>query len=82
MCFARKASLGQYKGTRADWHSAYRAARIAKRKGLEPDPATSGLVWKAGLIVAYERSEYIDQLTHPLAARLEAKQIIDEILTN
>lgn len=52
MCFARKAGLGHYNGTRAEWCAAYRAARIGERDGLEPDPATSGLVWKAGLIVA------------------------------
>lgn len=71
MCFARKASLGHYNGTRAEWRAAYRAARIAEREGLEP-----------GLIVAYDRAEYNDQLTRPLSSRLEAKRIIDEILSN
>lgn len=80
MCFLRKPGLGHYHGTRADWRNAYRAARIAQRNGKDPDPATSGLTWKAGLIVAYERADYADPLTHPVVARMESKRIIDEIL--
>ena len=80
MCFPRNAGLGQYNASRKEWHTAYRAARIAKREGTEPDPASGGIVWKAGLIVAYERAEYNDSLTFPLAARMASKQIIDQII--
>jgi hypothetical protein len=81
MCFARKPGLGHYSGSRVEWKRAYRAARIAKRDGIEPDPATSGIIWKAGLIVAYERADHNDPLTCPLAARLASKHIIDEIIS-
>lgn len=80
MCFARKPGLGHYHGSRRDWRKAYRSARIAARDGLEPDPATSGIVWKARLIVAYDRSQHIDPLSFPVSARLESKRLIDEII--
>lgn len=80
MCFPRKPTLGNYNGNRTEWIAAYRAARIDYKKGIEPNPSFTGIRWKAGLIVAYERQEYLDTLTHPVANRLESKRLIDKIL--
>lgn len=79
MCFPRKASLGGYKGTRDEWAAAYRSARAKARSGGEPDPATDGIVWKAALIVAFERHDYNDPLTYSICTRLATKRLIDEI---
>lgn len=80
MCFPRKASLGRYSGTRAQWRRAYRNARLAAANGLPPDPANSGLIWKAGLIVAYDRPA-VDPLACPVGSRLAAYRMINEILS-
>ncbi|MDH0342000.1 hypothetical protein [Chromobacterium haemolyticum] len=80
MCFKRKPSLGRYNATRAEWGSAYRKARVELRAGIEPDPATCGVVWKAALIAHYERNEWNDPLTIPVLARLESARLIDEIV--
>lgn len=80
MCFPRKASLGHYDANRVEWETAYRAARIAEKSGIEPDPKSCGVVWKAGLIVAYERDSSGDYLTHSIESRLASKQVIDKII--
>lgn len=80
MCFPRKASLGHYSGTRAEWVTAYRAARMDERAGTKPDPKHKGLRWKAALIVAFERQEHADPLAESLSSRKLASDIIDEIL--
>ena len=79
MCFVRKAGLGRYSGTRAQWRSAYRSARCSMRRGDEADCTLTGLAWKATLVVFNER-DGLDNLTIPAAAKLAAKHIIDEIL--
>lgn len=79
MCFPRKPSLGRYNGSRAEWRKAYRAARIGARRGKEPNPKHSGLQWKAELVVANERSEWVDPLVCPVAGRLEAQRIFNNI---
>ena len=81
MCFPRKLSLGQYSGSRFDWQKAYRAARISARNGREPNPKHSGIQWKADLIVAHERGESADPLACPVAGRLAAQRIINELLS-
>lgn len=80
MCFPRKASLGRYTGTRTQWRRAYRDARLAAANGLPPDPANSGLNWKAGLIVAYDRPA-LDPLACPVHGRLAAHRFMSEIIT-
>ncbi len=79
MCFPRKASLGRYNGSRVEWASAYRSARVKARNGGEPDPETDGIVWKAALIVAFERHDHNDCLTYSIGTRLATKRLIDEI---
>jgi len=61
------------------WRRAYREARIAAGKGLPPDPARSGIVWKAQLIVAYDRPR-LDDLALPIQGRLAAQRLINEVL--
>ena len=78
MCFPRKPSLGRYSATRADWSRCYRQARIAAGRGLAPDPKSSGIAWKAQLIVAFERRGH-DPLAYPVQCRLNAHRIINEI---
>lgn len=80
MCFPRKTSLGRYSGTKAQWRSAYRAARIANAQGIPPNPVNSGIEWKAQLIVAYERPS-LDPLACSVLGRLAAYRIIDEIVS-
>ena len=80
MCFARNPSLGRYSGTRAQWMAAYRSARCSIRRGDKADCTLTGLSWKATLIVYNERNG-VDNLTTPAVARLAAKHIIDEILS-
>lgn len=80
MCFPRKPSLGRYSCTKAQWRRAYRAARMAAGKGLPPDPKSSGVLWKAQLIVAYERPS-LDPLACSVLGRLAAYRIIDEIVS-
>lgn len=80
MCFPRKPGLGHYAGTKAQWRTAYRAARVAQREGREPDPKTKGLTWKASLVVAFERGEWVDPLAMPLRYRALAWQVVNEIL--
>lgn len=81
MCFPRKHSLVRYSGTRAVWRCAYRAARIAAGQGLPPNPAYSGIQWKAQLIVAYERPP-LDSLACSVLGRLAAYRIIKEIVSD
>jgi hypothetical protein len=81
MCFLRNAALGQYNGSRKDWRLAYRNARLNQRIGIHPDPTTTGLVWKAALIVSYERAAHHDLLMSPLINRIALKRIIDEIMS-
>lgn len=78
--FQRKVTLGHYNATRAEWREAYRRARIEYRQGGEPDPTTAGVVWKAALIVNYERSPFVDPLEMPILGRLASSRMIDEIL--
>ncbi|SER94862.1 hypothetical protein SAMN04244573_04635 [Azotobacter beijerinckii] len=78
--FKRKPWLGRYNATRAEWKAAYRAARIAIGQGAEPDPATDGVLWKAQLVVAYERSGHGDRLKQPASVKLAAKRLMDEIV--
>ncbi len=78
MCFPRKPSLGRYSATRAEWCQSYRQARIAAARGLDPDPKSSGIAWKAQLIVAFERRGH-DPLAYPAQCRLNAHRIINEI---
>lgn len=80
MCFPRKAGLGRYNATRAQWAKAYRHARVRQRRGEAPDAATCGIDWKAALIVAYERDEHADPLNTPLEGRLASKRLIDDIV--
>jgi len=79
MCFPRKPSLGRYHGSRLQWQQAYREARIAAAQGIPPDPARSGIVWKAQLIVAYDRPR-LDDLALPVQGRLAAQRLINEVL--
>lgn len=81
MCFLRKPSLGQYNVSRSDWLQAYRSARSSARKGNGPNPKHSGIEWKAELIVANERGEWVDPLVCPVEGRLEAQRIINSICT-
>lgn len=69
MCFARKPWLGCYNATREEWGKAYRAARIARREGCEPDPSLSGIAWKATLIITGDRERH-DDLSVPIFGRL------------
>lgn len=80
MCFKRKPSLGRYNATWSEWSSAYRKARSELRAGIEPNPATCGVVWKAALIAHYERNEVNDPLAIPVVARLESARLIDEFV--
>ena len=79
MAFQRKSSLGHYTGSRNEWLSAYRTARSLYQAGLDPEYDCTGLKWKAQLIVFNERDQQ-DPLSVPMAGRLIAKRIIDEIL--
>jgi hypothetical protein len=79
MCFPRKASLGSYTGNRHDWLRCYRIARLGARRGLRPDPTTDGLLWKAQLVVAFERNSP-DPLAAPGPDRLAFKRLLDEIV--
>ena len=79
MCFPRKASLGRYTGNRRDWQWCYRTARLAARRGLRPDPTIDGLLWKAQLVVAFERNSP-DPLAAPGPDRLAFKRLLDEIV--
>jgi len=79
MCFPRKASLGRYTGNRRDWLRCYRIARQAARRGLRPDPSTDGLMWKAQLVVAFERNSP-DPLVASGPERLAFKRLMDEIV--
>lgn len=81
MSLQRNAGLGRYSGTRREWRIAYQRARVAEREGVPPDPATSGLTWKAALIVAFERQNSRDRLQWPLLSRLHEKRLIDEIVS-
>ncbi|WP_137887565.1 hypothetical protein [Pseudomonas sp. 2FE] len=78
MCFPRKPGLGRYHATRSEWTLAYRQARIAAAKGAEPDPKTTGVIWKAQLIVANERNRP-DALACSVQNRLATCKLIDEI---
>lgn len=80
MSFARKPGLGRYNGTRTQWRSVYRSARCSKRRGDKADYTLTGLAWKATLVVYNERNG-VDNLTIPAVAKLAAKHIIDEILS-
>lgn len=77
MCFPRKPCLGHYNATRMDWHKAYRAARITARRGGAPNPAHSGVQWKAELIVFNERDS-TDPLACPVAGRLFAYHLFKD----
>ena len=78
MCFARKPWLGRYNGSKSDWKSAYRLARINFRENCPPNPKLEGLRWKAALVV--RGRENIDPLMIPPGCILMAKNIIDELL--
>lgn len=78
LCFRRKPSLGRYSATRGEWRKSYREARIAARVGLKPNPRTSGIAWKAQLVVAFERQGH-DPLAYPVQCRLNAHRIINGI---
>jgi hypothetical protein len=75
----RKAGLGYYNATRAEWKSAYRHARERYQRGLHPDPKTKGIIWKAQLIVSYERNA-IDPLDFTPEENRSTRKLIDEIL--
>jgi hypothetical protein len=53
----RKPHLGRYSGSRQEWAEAYRMARLTYERYhfSFPPESWSELLWKAGLIVAYER---------------------------
>lgn len=76
----RKPGLGTYTGTRKEWESAWRCARIHKREGHTHDPRDSGLKWKARLIVHYERTDVCDPLAVDVRARIWALQCVEGIL--
>lgn len=78
-CFARKPTLGCYTGNRHDWQLCYRLARLAARRGKQPDPKTEGLMWKAQLVVAFERNSP-DPLETTGPDRLAFKRLMDEIM--
>lgn len=80
MCFPRKPGLGRYLGNRTQWTLAYRAARIAEKRGTAPDPATFGLPWKARLVVAFDRHDHCDRLHSPVLTRLASWRLIREII--
>ena len=80
MSFQRKPYLGKYNATRQEWMVAYRAARVATRRGENPDPKLSGIWWKARLIVASERDR-VDSLTINPSNELVCRHIVDEFLT-
>ncbi len=75
----RKPGLGCYNGNRLAWKTAWQRARKNYLQGVPPDPVDSGLNWKASLIVNYERTPYIDPLSIPVQARLNAMRYIREI---
>lgn len=79
MSFQRKPSLGRYNASRQEWKVAYRTARIATRRGEDPDPKLLGIWWKARLIVAGERNR-IDPLTVNPSNELVCRRIVDELL--
>lgn len=76
--FTRQPRLGRYNATLEEWKQAYRHARM--RRQQEPDSSTSGIIWKAQLIITYERSAYLDPLQAPLRERLAAKKLVAEIV--
>jgi hypothetical protein len=78
--FSRQPSLGQYNATREEWRQVYREARQRARRAQEPDASTSGITWKAQLIVTFERGLHLDQLQSPIGERLTAKKLIDGIV--
>lgn len=79
MPFQRKPGLGHYNATRSEWMAAYRVARVRAGKGMAPDPSTSGIQWKAQLIVS-EREDS-GPLSVPAQSRLEANKLINELLS-
>jgi len=76
----RNPSLGRYTGTRKDWRIAWSRARSGVKAGIKPDPKDTGLLWKASLIAAHDAG-MIDELSLPVASRLEAMQMVNEILS-
>ncbi|WP_177454462.1 hypothetical protein [Pseudomonas sp. Irchel 3E13] len=74
----RQPGLGRYNATLEEWKRAYRHARM--RRQQEPDSTSSGITWKAQLIITFERSVFLDPLEVPLRDRLAAKRLIDEIV--
>lgn len=78
--FQRKPGLGRYNGSRQEWTEAYRVARLGCREGKEPSPRLSGLPWKAGLIVQFDRHPWRDPLAVPVQNRLASMKLIDEIV--
>ncbi len=75
MCFPRRGGLGHYNCSRAEWIAAYRSARVRARAGFDPDPSTSGIAWKASLIVAHDRGPYVDALSSSSVANLFVKRL-------
>lgn len=80
MSLPRKPGLGRYNCTRDEWRQAYRAARLLPDNARQQSIRVPSIQWKAGLIVANDRSAFCDPLSMPLQARLLSKQIIDEIV--
>ncbi len=76
----RRASLGRYNANRAEWNATYRLARTNARAGREPNSTIGGILWKAALIVAFERHAHNDPMTYSMVERLASKRLIDEIV--
>lgn len=70
---------GTYRGTRAQWLSAYWRARVRHSQGYPCDETGTGIQWKADLIVQFERHRRDGLTTTPEQNRW-AKQVIDEVM--
>lgn len=81
MTTQRKPWLGRYNGSRKEWSLCYGQARANFKNGLELSHSLSGLNWKAGLIVYFDR-EQPDPLSIPAKCRLVADRIVDEVIAD
>lgn len=82
MPFKRKPGLGHYNEPRETWYDAYRVARVAIGKGLEPDHNLKGVRWKAQLIVAFDRNPLCDKLRFDAKTRLGMMRMHNEIMAD
>lgn len=80
-CFQRKPSLGNYNATRAQWIRAYRNARKLAKQGVSMSTKVSSVLWKAGLIVEFERNPLTDPLHGSALERLQQQRQVDLMIS-